>query len=99
VAAAMFPTTVELSRGDEHTITFHKDSYQDDTEKLTSSTSGWIWGNLLVGGVQTRISRNRAVARFSERTRGHGRTRAKCQPGSPEYPADFFAASVSVGIR
>jgi hypothetical protein len=51
VAAAMFPTTVELSRGDEHTVTFHKDSYQDDTEKLTSSTSGWIWGNLLVGGV------------------------------------------------
>jgi hypothetical protein len=45
------PTTVELSRGDEHTITFHKDGYQDDTEKLTSSTSGWIWGNLLVGGI------------------------------------------------
>jgi len=45
------PTTVELSRDDEHTITFHKDGYQDDTEKLTSSTSGWIWGNLLAGGV------------------------------------------------
>jgi hypothetical protein len=45
------PTTVELSRDNEHTITFHKDGYQDDTEKLTSSTSGWIWGNILVGGV------------------------------------------------
>ena len=45
------PTTVELSRDDEHTITFHKDGYEDDTEKLTSSTSGWIWGNILVGGV------------------------------------------------
>src|SRR5262249_44746502 len=45
------PTTVELSRDDEHTIIFHKDGYQDDTEKLTSSTSGWIWGNILAGGV------------------------------------------------
>jgi hypothetical protein len=45
------PTTVELSRDDEHTIIFHKDGYQDDTEKLTSSASGWIWGNILVGGV------------------------------------------------
>jgi hypothetical protein len=45
------PTTLELSRDDEHTIAFHKDGYQDDTEKLTSSTSGWIWGNILVGGV------------------------------------------------
>ena len=45
------PTSVELSRGDEHTITFHKDGYLNDTDKLTSSTSGWIWGNLLVGGI------------------------------------------------
>jgi hypothetical protein len=45
------PATVSLSRGDEHTITFHKDGYQDDSERLTSSTSGWIWGNVLVGGI------------------------------------------------
>jgi hypothetical protein len=43
------PATVEMSRGDQHTITFHKDGYQDDTERLTSSESGWVWGNIPFG--------------------------------------------------
>ncbi len=45
------PAAVKLSRGSPHTLVFRKPGYQDDTETLTSSTSGWILGNLIGGGV------------------------------------------------
>jgi hypothetical protein len=45
------PASVKLSRGSPHKLVFHKPGYQDDTETLTSSPSGWILGNLIGGGV------------------------------------------------
>jgi len=45
------PAAVKLSRGSPHTLVFRKPGYQDDTETLTSSPSGWILGNLIGGGV------------------------------------------------
>ncbi len=50
------PAAVELSRGDPHTISFHKDGYQDQEQKLTSSESGWVWGNILLGGISGAAS-------------------------------------------
>jgi PEGA domain len=50
------PTTVELSRGDTHSITFHKEGYQDQTQYLTSSESGWVWGNVLLGGIAGAVA-------------------------------------------
>lgn len=45
------PSAVKLSRASAHKLVFHKPGYQDATANLTSSTSGWILGNLLAGGV------------------------------------------------
>ena len=45
------PAQIKLARGSAHKLVFHKAGYQDDTENLTSSTSGWILGNLIGGGV------------------------------------------------
>jgi hypothetical protein len=50
------PASVELSRGDPHSISFHKDGYQDQVQKLTSSESGWVVGNLLLGGIAGAVS-------------------------------------------
>jgi hypothetical protein len=44
------PAAVKLSRGSPHQLVFHKPGYQDDTELLTSSPSGWILANLIGGG-------------------------------------------------
>ena len=45
------PTSVELKRDENHTFVFHKDGYQDSSATVTSGTSGWVWGNLLAGGI------------------------------------------------
>jgi len=45
------PTSVELKRDQNHTFVFHKDGYQDTSATVTSGTSGWVWGNLLAGGI------------------------------------------------
>ncbi len=45
------PSSVKLSRASAHKLVFHKSGYEDATANLTSSTSGWILGNLLAGGV------------------------------------------------
>jgi hypothetical protein len=47
----MTPTSVELKRDENHSFVFHKDGYQDSSATVTSSTSGWVWGNLLAGGI------------------------------------------------
>src|SRR5689334_22801960 len=44
------PSAVKLSRGSPHKLVFRKPGYQDDTETLSSSPSGWILGNLIGGG-------------------------------------------------
>ena len=45
------PAVVGLSRKADHKLKFHKPGYQDDTETLTSSVSGWVFGNLVSGGL------------------------------------------------
>jgi hypothetical protein len=44
-------TNVELKRNENHSFVFHKDGYQDSSATVTSGTSGWVWGNLLAGGI------------------------------------------------
>jgi hypothetical protein len=45
------PAAVELKRNQSHTFLFHKDGYKDDSFVITSGTSGWVWGNILIGGL------------------------------------------------
>jgi len=49
--SAITPAQIKLARGSAHKLVFHKAGYVDATENLTSSTSGWILGNLVAGGV------------------------------------------------
>ena len=45
------PATVPLARDQSHSFLFKKEGYQDDSFVITSSTSGWVWGNVLLGGL------------------------------------------------
>ena len=45
------PATVPLARDQSHSFVFKKEGYQDDSFVITSSTSGWVWGNVLLGGL------------------------------------------------
>ena len=45
------PLTVELKRKENHVIELHKDGYESASETVTHNVSGWVWGNLLFGGV------------------------------------------------
>ncbi len=45
------PAAVELSRKADHKLAFHKAGYQDETEILTSGMSGWVFGNIVGGGL------------------------------------------------
>jgi hypothetical protein len=45
------PARVELKRNQAHTFLFRKDGYKDDSFVITSRTSGWVWGNLIAGGL------------------------------------------------
>ncbi|WDH25009.1 hypothetical protein [Pseudomonas chlororaphis] len=45
---------LETSRGyfkrESYTITFHREGYTDDVQKLRPTVSGWYWWNILLGG-------------------------------------------------
>ncbi len=45
------PTEETFSRGQDHTLTFHKDGYEDITVRLTRSISGWVLGSAAAGGI------------------------------------------------
>lgn len=45
------PGIVSLKRDEPHTVIFHKDGYQDFSATLTPESSGWVWGNILAGGI------------------------------------------------
>jgi hypothetical protein len=45
------PATVPLARDQSHSFVFKKAGYQDDSFVLTSGTSGWVWGNIFLGGI------------------------------------------------
>ena len=45
------PVVVDLKRKDTHTIHVALDGYQPFEIALTRSVSGWVWGNLVFGGI------------------------------------------------
>ena len=50
-AKGQTPFVAKLSRKDNHVIHIAADGYQPADLTLTRSTSGWVWGNLLFGGL------------------------------------------------
>jgi uncharacterized protein YceK len=45
------PVVAKLSRKDNHTIHMELPGYQPDDATVTRSTSGWVWGNIVFGGL------------------------------------------------
>ncbi|HEX8693628.1 MAG TPA: PEGA domain-containing protein [Longimicrobium sp.] len=45
------PTTVSLKRKDQHTVRMELQGYQPFEMQLSRGTSGWVWGNLVFGGL------------------------------------------------
>lgn len=45
------PVTAELRRKYEYRMTVEMDGYEPASTTLENGTNGWIWGNLLFGGV------------------------------------------------
>lgn len=45
------PLTTQLTRDENHTIVIEKEGYVSQSATMTKSVSGWIWGNLLFGGL------------------------------------------------
>jgi len=45
------PFVAKLSRKDNHIIHIAADGFEPADLTLTRSTSGWVWGNLLFGGI------------------------------------------------
>ena len=45
------PASIDLPRDESHTIIFHKEGYEDVSATVVPESSGWIWGNILAGGV------------------------------------------------
>jgi uncharacterized protein YceK len=47
----MTPATLELKRNASQRIRLELDGYQPYEMSLTKSTSGWVWGNIIFGGI------------------------------------------------
>jgi hypothetical protein len=45
------PVVVKLARKNNHIVRMQLDGYQPFEVTLTKSTSGWVWGNLVFGGL------------------------------------------------
>lgn len=45
------PVTAKLTRKDHHLVRLEMAGYQPYETKLTRGVSGWVWGNLLIGGL------------------------------------------------
>jgi uncharacterized protein YceK len=45
------PVTATLSRKDHHTVRVEMPGYAPYEMKLTRGMSGWVWGNLIFGGI------------------------------------------------
>src|SRR5437660_5716539 len=45
------PAVARLTRKDMHTIQITLDGYQPFEVKTTRKTSGWVWGNIIFGGL------------------------------------------------
>ncbi len=47
----MTPTFAELKRGDDHIVKISLEGYQTAELTITKSVSGWVWGNIVFGGL------------------------------------------------
>jgi uncharacterized protein YceK len=45
------PVTATLARKDHHTVRVEMPGYAPYEMKLTRGMSGWVWGNLVIGGI------------------------------------------------
>lgn len=45
------PLVADLKRKDTHTVRVHLEGYHPYEMNLTRSVSGWVWGNLVFGGI------------------------------------------------
>jgi len=45
------PVTTTLKRKEMHTLVLELDGYQPFEMNLARKTSGWVWGNILFGGI------------------------------------------------
>jgi hypothetical protein len=45
------PVVAKLSRKDTHTVTITLDGYYPYEANIVRSTSGWVWGNIVFGGL------------------------------------------------
>ena len=49
--SATTPTVMKLSRKDNHIVRIELDGYLPYEATLTRGVSGWVWGNLVIGGL------------------------------------------------
>lgn len=45
------PLVADLSRKSDHIISFELEGYQKADLTITKSVSGWVWGNIIFGGL------------------------------------------------
>lgn len=45
------PSTVTLKNNQAYQIVFRKDGYEDTYYTIDKHISGWVWGNILIGGI------------------------------------------------
>ncbi len=45
------PTIADLKRGDNHIVKIELDGYLPFETTLTKKVSGWVWGNIVFGGL------------------------------------------------
>ena len=49
--SATTPTVMKLSRKDNHIVRIDLDGYLPYETTLTRGVSGWVWGNIVIGGL------------------------------------------------
>ena len=47
----MTPVVAELTRKDNHIVRIEMDGYQPFEQAMARSVSGWVWGNIVFGGL------------------------------------------------
>ena len=45
------PVAANLDRNDDHIVVIKMDGYEPYETMLTKKVSGWVWGNILIGGL------------------------------------------------
>lgn len=45
------PIVLKLERDETYVMTIKKDGFEDSSLSLNKSVSGWVWGNILLGGL------------------------------------------------